>query len=167
MLFSELIRFETELWNSIDARLRVEHNLPLSHFEPMQVMARRDACRVGDIARELLITVGGASKLVDRIEAAGLCRRCTMADDRRSSVLQLTPKGRNRFKQATKTFEEELAARLGAVLSVQALKQLSDTLAILRSASSLGSPRSTEAVATGNGGPSVNRTSVRTANGEE
>ena len=40
-LFSELIRFETELWNAVDARLRADYDLPLSRFEPMQVIARR------------------------------------------------------------------------------------------------------------------------------
>ena len=35
-LFSELIRFETELRNAIDARLRADYDLPLSRFEPMQ-----------------------------------------------------------------------------------------------------------------------------------
>src|SRR5882762_10598314 len=71
MLFSELIRFETELWNAIDARLRFEHDLPMTRFEPMQVIARHEACRVNDIAEELAITVGGASKLVDRIKHPG------------------------------------------------------------------------------------------------
>jgi MarR family transcriptional regulator, organic hydroperoxide resistance regulator len=40
-LFSDLIRFETELWNAIDARLRTEHDLPLHKFEPMQIIATR------------------------------------------------------------------------------------------------------------------------------
>ena len=74
-LFSELIRFETELWNAVDARLRADYDLPLSRFEPMQVIARHGTCRVNDIAEELAITVGGTSKLVDRIEASGHCRR--------------------------------------------------------------------------------------------
>ena len=89
-LFSELIRFETEIWNAIDARLRAELDLPLTRFEPMQVMSRRDACRVQDIADELVITVGGTSKLVDRIEESGYCRRRANPDDQhdRAGVTQ-------------------------------------------------------------------------------
>jgi hypothetical protein len=89
-LFSELIRFETELWNAIDARLRAECDLPLSRFEPLQVISRLEACRVNDIAAELAITVGGTSKLVDRIEASGYCRRRSNQDDRRSSFSSCT-----------------------------------------------------------------------------
>ena len=43
-LFNELVRFETELWNAIDARLQAEHGLPLSRFEPMQVIASCANC---------------------------------------------------------------------------------------------------------------------------
>ena len=92
-LFHELIRFETELWNAIDTRLRSGHDLPLTWFEPMQVMARYPVCRVYDIAGELSITPGGTSKLVDRIEAAGLCCRKANPADRRSHLIELTPAG--------------------------------------------------------------------------
>ena len=85
-LFHQLIRFETELWNGVDARLRTEFNLPLSRLEPMQVIARHPSCRVYDIAAELSITIGGTSKLVDRIQAAGYCVRHANPVDRRSSI---------------------------------------------------------------------------------
>ena len=32
VLFSDLIRFETDLWNAVDARLRSEYDLPLTWF---------------------------------------------------------------------------------------------------------------------------------------
>jgi DNA-binding MarR family transcriptional regulator len=132
-LFSELIRFETELWDAIDARLRADYDLPLSRFEPMQIMARRGSCRVYDIAADLSITVGGTSKLVDRIETAGYCCRRSNPDDRRSSLIELTPAGRRLLAEATATFEEELRVRLGA-LSPQALEQFAEALTQLRAA---------------------------------
>jgi MarR family transcriptional regulator, organic hydroperoxide resistance regulator len=89
-LFNDLIRFEIELWNAIDARLKSEFGLPLTHFEPMSVIDTVPGCRVYDIANELGITTGGTSKLVDRIEASGYCRRLPNPDDRRSSLLELT-----------------------------------------------------------------------------
>jgi len=133
-LFSQLIRFETELWSAIDARLRAAYGLPLSRFEPMQVIARRESCRVNDIADELAITAGGTSKLVDRIEASGHCRRRPNPDDQRSSIIELTAAGRRLLDAATDTFEEELADRLGSAVSARALQQFSDTITKLRSA---------------------------------
>ena len=134
MLFSDLIRFETELWNAVDARLRADHDLPLTWFEPMQVMSRYTACRVFDIKEELSITVGGTSKLVDRIEAAGLCRRRPNPDDRRSQIIELTPTGRRLLAKATASFEEELHRRLDSGITRRSLQQFGATLTALRAA---------------------------------
>ena len=75
-VFNDLIRFEIELWNAVDTRLKREFDLPMAHFEPMSVMDRLPKCRVYDIAVELGITTGGTSKLVDRIEAAATAGGC-------------------------------------------------------------------------------------------
>jgi DNA-binding MarR family transcriptional regulator len=132
-LFNEVIRFEIEIWNGVDARLRSDFNLPLTHFEPMSVIDRLGSCRVYEIATELVITTGGASKLIDRIEADGLCRRRPNPDDRRSSLLELTPAGRNLLHDASAAFDDELARRLGG-LSPRAVEQLLSTVTRLRAA---------------------------------
>jgi DNA-binding MarR family transcriptional regulator len=133
-LFNDLIRFEIELWDAVDARLKSEHDLPLTHFEPMSVIARQPGCRVYDIARELGITTGGTSKLVDRIEASGYCRRLPNPADRRSSLLELTPQGERMLAAAGATFDAELQRRLGAALPERTLRQFGATLSRLRAA---------------------------------
>ena len=134
VLFSDLIRLETDLWNAVDARLRSDHDMQLTWFGPMQVMSKYTACRVFDIKEELSITVGGTSKLVDRIEAAGLCRRRANPDDRRSQIIELTPAGRRLLAKATKSFEDELQTRLKSVITGRALDQFGATLTRLRDA---------------------------------
>jgi MarR family transcriptional regulator, organic hydroperoxide resistance regulator len=133
-LFNDIIRFEIELWNAVDARLKSEFDLPLTHFEPMSVMARLPGCRVYDIATELGITTGGTSKLVDRIEASGYCRRLPNPADRRSSLLELTEAGRRLFAEAGVAFDDELGRRLGAAVPERTLRQFGATLARLRAA---------------------------------
>jgi MarR family transcriptional regulator, organic hydroperoxide resistance regulator len=133
-LFSDLIRFETELWNAVDGRLRAEHGLPLHKFEPMQIIASQPNCRVYDIAGALSLTTGGVSKLVDSIEASGYCRRRPNPGDRRSSIITLTPDGRKALARATKTFQAELELRLGSALSDRALEQFTLALGALRAA---------------------------------
>jgi MarR family transcriptional regulator, organic hydroperoxide resistance regulator len=133
-LFNDLIRFEIELWNAVDARLKSEFGLPLTHFEPMSVMERLPGCRVYDIASELGITTGGVSKLVDRIEASGYCRRRPNPADRRSSLLELTPEGRRVFGEAEVAFDEELQRWLGDPVPERTLRQFAATLARLRAA---------------------------------
>jgi MarR family transcriptional regulator, organic hydroperoxide resistance regulator len=133
-LFNEIIRFEIELWNAVEARLKAEFNLPLTHFEPMSVMARLGPCRVYDIASELGITTGGTSKLIDRIEASGHCRRRPNPADRRSSLLELTSAGRQLFADAGTAFDDELERRLGAPLPQRTMQQFAATLGRLRAA---------------------------------
>jgi MarR family transcriptional regulator, organic hydroperoxide resistance regulator len=136
-MFSDLIRFETELWNAIDARLRAEHGLPLHKFEPMQIIASRPNCRVYDIAGALSLTTGGVSKLVDAIEASGHCKRRPNPDDRRSSIIELTPAGKKALAQATKTFERELDLRLRSSVPARTLEQFSSSIRALRAAFAL------------------------------
>jgi DNA-binding MarR family transcriptional regulator len=133
-VFSDLVRWETELWNAADARLRADFDLPLSRYEPMRVIERRGSCRVNDIATELVITVGGTSKLIDRIEATGHCRRRPNPEDGRSSVIELTPSGKRLLAKAKLALDDELTAHLGAVLSPRALQQFAATLTKLRAA---------------------------------
>ena len=133
-LFHELIRFETELWDAVDARLRAEFDLPLSRLEPMRIIARHPSCRVYDVAEELSITIGGTSKLVDRIEAAGHCVRRANPNDRRSSIIELTPAGRRILAKAGKAFEEQLQIRIGSAVPGRSLQQFHATLVKLRAA---------------------------------
>jgi DNA-binding MarR family transcriptional regulator len=131
-LFSDLVRLETELWDLVDGRLRRDHDLPLSWFEPLQVMDRVPDCRVADVAEALSITVGGTSKLVDRLERAGLCARRPNPGDARSSLLALTSDGRRRLGAARGSFEDELEAWLGAALSPERLDSLAATVRDVR-----------------------------------
>jgi DNA-binding MarR family transcriptional regulator len=131
-LFSDIIRFEIEIWNAVDARLKSEFGLPLTHYEPMSVIARLPGCRVYDIATQLGITTGGTSKLVDRIEASGYCRRLPNPADRRSSLLELTAEGRRVLDEAGAAFDEELHALLGSAVPERTLRQFAATLTRLR-----------------------------------
>jgi MarR family transcriptional regulator, organic hydroperoxide resistance regulator len=131
-VFDDLIRFEIEIWGAIDARLRKDFDLPLTQLEPMLVIDRHPGCRVYDIARELRITTGGTSKLVDRIEASGYCRRLPNPGDRRSSVLELTAAGRDLLDRAGAAFDEELRRWLESPVPERTLRNFASTLARLR-----------------------------------
>ncbi|GAB2608124.1 MarR family winged helix-turn-helix transcriptional regulator [Kribbella endophytica] len=131
-LFSDLVRLETRLYNALDARLKAEHDLPLGQFEFLRFIAGRTTTRVYDLAHEMAITVGATSKGVDRLEAAGRCRRTANPDDRRSSLVEITPAGSAILAAATPTVEAELGTWLGAALPADALEGLATTMAALR-----------------------------------
>ncbi|MGO4612706.1 MarR family winged helix-turn-helix transcriptional regulator [Nocardia sp. 2YAB30] len=133
-LYDNLIRYEIELWNAIDAALRAECDLQLTWFEILRFLAGHGCSRVQDIAAEFAITVGGASKAVDRIEAASFCARRANPNDRRSSLVELTPSGQQALDQATTVFDRELEQRIGAVLDNQTIQTLTTALTALRAA---------------------------------
>lgn len=133
-LFHQLVRFETELWNAVDRRLQRDPGLPLSWFEPLQQIGRYGGSRVQDIAGELGISVGGTSKLVDRIERAGYCRRRPHPSDRRSSLVELTAEGDRLLVAARPVFEAEVRRRTAEVLPADSLQRFADTLSRLRAA---------------------------------
>jgi len=130
---TDLVRLEIAVWDRVDARLRESHELPLAFFESLLFISRapRGGMRVGDLARSLRVTVGGTSKLVDRIEGAGLIAREPDPDDRRASRVVLTTAGKRKLTAAAKTYEEEVRGILGGVLSSEEQQRMSDYVARL------------------------------------
>ncbi|QYC41513.1 Transcriptional regulator HosA [Nonomuraea coxensis DSM 45129] len=133
-LFVDLVRVETRLWNAVDARLQAEHGLRLGQYDLLTVIAGRPGCRVLDLVHEVAITVGAASKAVDRLEAAGWCRRVANPADGRSSFLELTPAGERILSGARPVYEEEIERWTSRLLPPGALEELATSLRTIRAA---------------------------------
>jgi MarR family transcriptional regulator, multiple antibiotic resistance protein MarR len=130
----DLVRVETRLYNAIDARLKDAGGLTLPQLELLTVIRDVPGCRVLDVARTISITVGAASKAVDRLEDQGWCRRSVDPADRRSSVLSLTTSGSAAVDRATPVFEAASRDTLGALLPGADLDRLGQLLRTLRAA---------------------------------
>ncbi|MDC4232412.1 MarR family transcriptional regulator [Actinomyces sp. B33] len=84
-------RLERELWDTPDAAT-------LGRYLTMRAIADHPADpRIRDIARIQHITIGAASRLVDRLETDGLVDRHHDPADRRATLLTLTDAGRHRL----------------------------------------------------------------------
>jgi len=132
-VFSDVGRVHAELAAAVNYRLQNELGLPLVLFHAMSVIADAEACRVHDLAAGLGVSVGGASKLVDRLEALGTCRRLPNPGDRRSTLLELTTAGQERLAQARQVVDEVLGHLFGTALSEAQISELAGTLRDLRS----------------------------------
>jgi len=111
--FDALVRYETELWNHLDDRLLREGAVSLATLSALRVVSRHpDDCRVQEIRTELGITVGAASKLVDRLERDGWAVRSANPGDRRSSFVALTPAGADALAVGAALLERELGEQL-------------------------------------------------------
>lgn len=133
-MFFDLTRLEMDLWSRVDEALRAEINVPLGRFEAMLVMRRLGPCRILDVSHELSVTVGGTSKLVDRIEEAGHCVRTMNPDDRRSSLITLVEDARITLERGEAVIESTLRELLGTQLTDDQAQILRRQLRALRDA---------------------------------
>jgi MarR family multiple antibiotic resistance transcriptional regulator len=127
-LFSDLVHTEVRLYNALDRRLRADHGLAASQHAMLRFIEATDGCRVADIAREMVIAVGAASKSVDRLESSGWVVRRPNPGNRRSSLLELTQSGRSLLAQASATADAEVRHWLGSALTEPELAQLAGAL---------------------------------------
>ena len=128
--FDLLVGVETDLWNEIERELLGAEQVGLGTLSALRVLHRRGGNgRVQDISADLSITVGAASKLVDRLERDGLAVRRPHPVDRRSSLVALTAAG-DRAREAG----EEVGQRVvGGVLGDgEDVAELTDALGRLR-----------------------------------
>ena len=63
---------------------------------------------MGAIAREQVLTTGGVTRLVDRMEAAGLVERAETPGDRRGRLVRLTPLGEQTAVRASRVHVENI-----------------------------------------------------------
>jgi DNA-binding MarR family transcriptional regulator len=133
-VFFDLTRVEMHLWDRIDEALRDAIDVPLGRFEALLVMRRLGPCRILDVSRELALTVGGTSKLVDKLESTGFCARTPNPEDRRSSLIALTDGGRIAVDDGETVIESTLQSLLGAHLEADDVADLRRQLRALRRA---------------------------------
>ncbi len=82
---------------------------------------------VARVADAIHLSVATASRLLDRLEEAGLLVRKRTAADRRKVIIQLTPRGRRKLHTLPTPLQEQFCARL-AQLSKARQKALLDSL---------------------------------------
>ena len=131
VVFSDLVRVETRLYNALDAALRDAHGLTLGAFEFLRFIRSHGSARVADLAAEFAIGVGATSKGVDRMEANGWLERLPNPANRRSSLLSVTDAGAVLLEGAERSFDVEFR-RLTTSADPAALSALAATLGALR-----------------------------------
>jgi DNA-binding MarR family transcriptional regulator len=132
-MFTELVRVEIELWNDLEAHLVESVGVTLSQHQALAaIRSNGDSSRVQDISREMAITVGAASKVVDRLERDGLAIRSAHPTDRRSSLVALTDTGAQALSAADAAAEVHLRDALGTTLTDTAAEGLLAQLSSMR-----------------------------------
>ena len=108
--FDVLVRYEVGLWNMIDQRLRRHGQIGLGSLHALRIVDRYGGqARVQELSGDIGITVGAASKLVDRLERDGLVVRRPNPGNRRSSLIALTALGQTALTSAAEVSRDAVA----------------------------------------------------------
>ena len=100
-----MLRVHAELTRALDAELTEAHGLPLSSYEVLLFLsdAPDGRMRMSELADSVLLSRSGLTRLVDRLERAGLLERVQCNEDARGYFAQITPAGREAFAAARRT----------------------------------------------------------------
>lgn len=104
------------------------HGLTLGEFAIIEVLYHRGPLLLGEVQRKILVSSGGVTYLIDRLEAKGLVERRQCPDDRRARYAALTPAGE---KLMARIFPEHARSIADAVSGLTKAEQLKAT-ALLR-----------------------------------
>jgi DNA-binding MarR family transcriptional regulator len=113
-IVGRVIVLAQHLEESVEKSL-AKHNLSLGQFDILATLRRkgsRGGLTPSQLLESVMLSSGGMTARLDKLEAAGLINRTPDADDRRMVVIELTPKGKRVLDAATATRFAEAKASL-------------------------------------------------------
>src|SRR3954452_1086028 len=120
------LRAHAALVRDLDAELQSAHGLSLSSYEVLLLLAGASnrRLRMTELAKATLITLGGVTRLVDRLEREGLVQRERCASDARGILAVLTPAGLEKLREAGPTHRAGIRRRFLSQLTVAQQEEL-------------------------------------------
>jgi DNA-binding MarR family transcriptional regulator len=102
------IQTHARLIHKLDEELQAAHGLSLAEYDALLqlVNAPDRRLRMSALADRVLLSRSGITRLVDRLEAAGMVERTACATDARGSMAAITHLGVTRLRAASKTHLE-------------------------------------------------------------
>jgi len=130
VLLGLLMEAHGRLTRQLNADLEASSSLPLTWYDVMVRLRRSPEQRLtmGELANQIVLTTGGVTRLIDRLEEAGLVERVSCPTDRRTTYLTLTELGDARLEEATVAHLDHLDHRLVSRLSPAERQVLRETL---------------------------------------
>lgn len=89
-----------------------EHGLTSAQWGPLMRLKMVEDSTVAELARWLNVDAGAMTRLLDRLEKKGLCKRVRSTEDRRVVRVELTPAGRAAIAEVPAVLSEVLNAHL-------------------------------------------------------
>jgi DNA-binding MarR family transcriptional regulator len=112
VLWQEFMRAHRTIVDLMAEQMMRDHNLPLEWFDVLIHLADvpGGSLRQRVLRDRLLLSESGVSRLLVRMESAGLIARSPADDDRRGMAITLTDRGRSALLEATASHLELVAS---------------------------------------------------------
>lgn len=128
----QILSLHGAVFSSLNAVLGAKLGLSLAKFDVLAQLYRyQDGLALGQLSRNLKVSGGNVSGLVQRLLSDALINKSISSEDRRSFIVRLTPKGKALFQKAAAIHQKRLRECFEGVSA----DELEDALSILRSLS--------------------------------
>lgn len=105
-LWLRLLTSTTLIEQDIRNRLREDFKTTLPQFDLMAVLYREpEGVTMSELSRRLLVSNGNITGLADRLEKNQMVKRWSPSNDRRTSIIGLTDKGKKAFSEMAEVHE--------------------------------------------------------------
>jgi DNA-binding MarR family transcriptional regulator len=117
--WTRLVRVEQRILGRIEAELKAAGCPPLAWYDVLLELGRADGGKLRpiELERRTLLAQYNASRLIDRLEKAGLARRENHPEDGRGQFVAITAAGRALQKRMWKVYGAAIDRHLGTKLS--------------------------------------------------
>ena len=106
--------------------------LTSSQFDVIVTLGDTEGMTCKDLSEKTLVTKGTLTGVLDRLEKKGLVERVPSRDDRRCTLIRLTPKGDARFRQVFPTHIRHLKPYFERALTTAEASKLRQLLLQLK-----------------------------------
>lgn len=105
------LRTYRRVLDELEGELQERRGLSLAWYDVLIQLYRSPErrLRMNELAGSVLLSKSGLTRLIDRMEKAGLVERASCPSDRRGSFAVLTPRGEEVFKEAAPIHLEGIA----------------------------------------------------------
>lgn len=130
-MWHRLLQVSSHVLRELDRALDAQDRITVTEFDVLITLdnAPNRELRMTDLARATMLSSGGMTRLIGRLEDRGLVRRDPDPDDARASRAVLTPAGAEKLADARVTHDSVLARTIAPHVTAAELSSLEQMLA--------------------------------------
>jgi DNA-binding MarR family transcriptional regulator len=124
------LRAHAAITRQLSARLEAQHGLTLSDYDVLVqlYLAPEQALRRVDLARSVLLTASGITRLLDGLERCGWVEKKACSSDARVSYAALTPAGVAKFEEASTSHRADIEELFSSNFTAEERRQFGELL---------------------------------------